>query len=459
MKKRALRSRRRDQKLAARENLRLPPITRALVIENVPINDLRRYQNNPRIHPKSQVDKLARAIDEFGFLIPVLIDSQNKVLAGHARLEAAEKLSLVSVPCIRAGHLTEAQKRTFIILDNRLTEEAKWDFQLLAKEIEFLQDEGIDLTTTGFEIPEIEMIFDAVTSNTSPATDDILPNLAPDNIVTKPGDLWILGDHRLFCGDARRLESFQILLSDEIAQLAFVDPPYNLKIRGHVSGNGRVKHREFAQASGEKTSAQFQKFLEESLGLLAEHSVDGSIHFVCSDWRHLDEMLAAGRRTYRELKSLVVWNKTNAGMGSFYRSQHELIFVWKNGRGKHVNNVELGRHGRNRTNVWTYSGANAFSPDRLDDLAMHPTVKPVAMVADAVRDCSRRGDIVLDSFGGSGTTLIACERTHRKARLIEIDRTYCDQIVRRWQKLTGQNAMHAITGKFFDQTKSRVAGS
>ena len=454
---RALRSRG-GRVLTVPESLR-PHIADPLTIENIPIKNLRRYQNNPRLHPKSQIEKLVRAIDEFGFLIPVLIDNRNNVLAGHARLEAANKLSLPCVPCIRASHLTETQKRTFIILDNRLTEEAEWDFQLLAKEIEFLQDEGIDLATTGFEIAEIEMIFDAVTSNTSPATDDILPNLAPDNIVTKPGDLWILGDHRLFCGDARRLESFQILLSDEIAQLAFVDPPYNVKIRGHVSGNGRVKHREFAQASGEKTSAQFQKFLEESLGLLAEHSVDGSIHFVCSDWRHLDEMLAAGRRTYRELKNLVIWNKTNAGMGSFYRSQHELIFVWKNGRGKHINNVELGRHGRNRTNVWTYSGANAFSPDRLDDLAMHPTVKPVAMVADAVRDCSRRGDIVLDSFGGSGTTLIACERTHRKARLIEIDRTYCDQIVRRWQKLTGQNAMHAITGKFFDQTKSRVAGS
>jgi len=295
MKKRALRSRRRDQKLAARENLRLPPITRALVIENVPINDLRRYQNNPRIHPKSQVDKLARAIDEFGFLIPVLIDSQNKVLAGHARLEAADKLSLVSVPCIRAGHLTEAQKRTFIILDNRLTEEAKWDFQLLAKEIEFLQDEGIDLTTTGFEIPEIEMIFDAVTPSAgSPAIDDVLPSLVPGSVISKTDDLWILGDHRLFCGDARRRESFEKLLSGETAQLAFVDPPYNVKIRGHASGKGRVKHREFVHASGEKTSAQFTKFLEESLGLLAEHSAESSIHFVCSDWRHLEEMLAAG---------------------------------------------------------------------------------------------------------------------------------------------------------------------
>jgi hypothetical protein len=291
------------------ESLR-PPIAAALTIENLPIKDLRRYQNNPRLHPKTQIDKLARAIDEFGFLIPVLIDNQNNILAGHARLEAANKLSLPCVPCIRASHLTETQRRTFIIFDNRLTEEAKWDFRLLAKEIEFLQDEGIDLTTTGFEIPEIEMIFNAAAPNTSsPSAEDILPSLAPGNVVSKPSDLWILGDHRLFCGDARQRESFEVLLPNESAQLVFIDPPFNVKIRGHVSGKGQIKHREFAQASGEKTSAQFQKFLEESLGLLAEHSVDGSIHFVCSDWRHLDEMLAAGRRTYRELKNLVVWNK------------------------------------------------------------------------------------------------------------------------------------------------------
>jgi DNA modification methylase len=454
-KSRSVRSLRRGQKLTASDNLR-PLIASMLAIENVPINDLRRYQNNPRLHPKSQIDKLARAIDEFGFLIPILIDSQNKVLAGHARLEAADKLSLPSVPCIRATHLTEAQKRTFIILDNRLTEEAKWDFQLLAKEIEFLQDEGIDLTTTGFEIPEIEMIFDAVMPNASnTATDDVLPSLAPGNIITRPGDLWILGDHRIFCGDARRRESFDILLSGEVAQLVFIDPPYNVKIRGHVSGKGRIKHREFVHASGEKTSAQFTKFLEESLSLLAEHSSDGAIHFICSDWRHLDEMLAAGRRAYRELKNLVVWNKTNAGMGSFYRSQHELIFVWKNGRGKHINNIELGRHGRNRSNVWTYTGVNAFGRERLDELAMHPTVKPVALVSDAIRDCSRRGDIVLDSFAGSGTTVIACERTQRNGRLIELDPVYCDQIVQRWQKLTGEMALHARTGQPFDKTQSR----
>jgi DNA modification methylase len=294
------------------------------------------------------------------------------------------------------------------------------------------------------------MILDAADPPASNAQDDEVPDLAPHRVITRPNDLWTLGEHRVFCGDARRRESFATLLSGEIAQLIFVDPPYNVKIRGHVSGKGRIKHREFVQASGEKTPAQFMKFLEESFGLLAEHSTDGSIHFVCSDWRHLDEMLFAGRRVYRELKNFVVWHKSNAGMGSFYRSQHELIFVWKHGRGRHLNNIELGKHGRHRSNVWTYAGLNAFGSDRLEELAMHPTVKPVALVADAIRDCSHRGDLVLDSFGGSGTTLIACERTHRKARLIELDPIYCDQIVRRWQKLTGGNAVSAVAGVSFN---------
>jgi DNA modification methylase len=357
----------------------------SLSIEYLAGDDLRPYQNNPRLHPKAQIDKLARAISDFGFLIPILIDDQNTVLAGHARIEAAKILALRKIPCIRASHLTKAQKRTFTILDNRLTEDAAWDFQLLAKEIEFLQNEGIDLTTTGFEIPEIEMILDAADPPASNAQDDEVPDPAPHRVITRPNDLWTLGEHRLFCGDARRRDSFATLLSGEIAQLIFVDPPYNVRIRGHVSGKGRIKHREFVQASGEKTPAQFTKFLEESFGLLAEHATDGSIHFVCSDWRHLDEMLFAGRRVYRELKNFVVWHKSNAGMGSFYRSQHELIFVWKHGRGRHLNNIELGKHGRHRSNVWTYAGSNAFGSDRLGELAMHPTVKPVALVADAIR--------------------------------------------------------------------------
>jgi DNA modification methylase len=436
---------------AAKKPHRFAPT--ALRIELVPVQDLRPSPNNSRLHPRKQIDKLTRAIEEFGFLIPVLIDDRNRVIAGHARIEAAKALGLTEVPCIRTSHLSEAQKRAFTILDHRLAEDSAWDFQVLAKELEFLQAEGIDLETTAFEIPEFETIFAAADIAAKSTEDDEIPDLVPTRAITKPNDLWTLGEHRLFCVNARRPESFAALLGGNRAQLVFVDPPFNVKIRGHVSGKGRIEHREFAEASGEKTPAQFAKFLEDSLCLLAEHSEDGAIHYVCIDWRHLNEMLTAGRRIYRELKNLVVWNKTNAGMGSFYRSQHELIFVWKNGRRKHTNNIQLGKHGRNRSNVWTYAGANTFSSDRLTDLAMHPTVKPVGLVADAVLDCSRRGDLVLDSFGGSGTTLIACEQTKRKARLIEIDPIYCDQTVRRWQKLTGRIAVNAAGVPFNDFEK------
>jgi DNA modification methylase len=354
------------------------------------------------------------------------------------------------VPTLRIGHLSDQDKRAFIIADNRLAEKAGWDPEILAIELQGLIELDFDVGTIGFSIPEVEMILDAASPPANNTADDEIPNVTPNRIITKPNDLWILGEHRLICGDARRRESFTTLLAGKAAQLVFVDPPYNVRIR-EVSGKGRIKHREFVQASGEKTSAQFAKFLEDALGLLAEHSTDGAIHFVCMDWRHQDEMLTAGWRVYRELKNLVVWNKTNSGMGSFYRSQHELIFVWKHGRGKHINNIELGRHGRNRSNVWTYAGTNVFGADRLDEVAMHPTVKPVALVADAIRDRSRRGDLVLDSFGGSGTTLIACERTNRQARLVEVDPIYCDQIVRRWQKLTGRKAVQAVTGVEFDR--------
>jgi DNA modification methylase len=424
-------------------------------VELVQIASLYPSKNNARTHSARQLKQIARSIERFGFNNPVLIDQRNQIIVGHGRVAAAKMLGYKTVPALRIEHLSDAEKRAFIIADNRIAEKAGWDNTTLAIELQALADLGFDIELTGFEIAEVDLILDAASSVSNGPGDDTIPNLVPDRVITKPGDLWILGEHRLFCGDARNRQSFTELLAAERAQLVFLDPPYNVKILGHVSGRGRIKHREFAQASGEKTSAQFTKFLEDSLGLLAEHSVNGAIHFVCSDWRHLDELLAAGRRTYRELKNLVVWNKTNAGMGSFYRSQHELILVWKNGRGKHINNVELGKHGRNRSNVWTYSGVNAFGPDRLDELAMHPTVKPVALVADAIRDCSRRGDVVLDSFGGSGTTLIACDNTHRRARLIEVDPVYCDQTVRRWQKLTNQKAVNAHTGRHFDITKPR----
>jgi len=418
------------------------------------ITELAINPRNARTHPPTQIQEIARSIKRFGFNNPVLIDESNQLIAGHGRVEAAKLLGHKTVPALRLEHMTEEEKRAYIIADNKLAEKAGWAPEILAVEFQALIDLGFDVELTGFDIPEIEMILDAEDQSANNAVDDWIPDPVPNYIFTKANGLWHLGEHRLFCGDARRAESFATLLGGSRAQLVFVDPPFNVKIQGHASGKGRVKHREFAEASGEKTPAQFAKFLEDSFSLLAEHSADGSIHYVCSDWRHLDEMLTAGRRVYRELKNLVVWNKTNAGLGSFYRSQHELVFVWKHGRGKHTNNFELGQHGRHRSNVWTYAGANAFSAERLADLAIHPTVKPVALVADAIRDCSRRGDLVLDSFGGSGTTLIACERTGRKARLIEIDPIYCDQTVRRWQKLTGRNAVNAA-GVPFNDIESR----
>src|SRR5215831_12976300 len=332
----------------------------------VPISDLATNPRNARTHSPRQFQKIAPSIERFGFNNPVLIDECNQIIAGHGRVEAAKLLGRERVPTLRIGHLSDQDKRAFIIADNRLAEKAGWDPEILAIELQGLIELDFDVELTGFSIPEVEMILDAAGPPANNTTDDEIPDVTPNRIISKPNDLWILGEHRLICGDARRRESFTALLSGELVQLAFVDPPYNVPIRGHVSGKGRVKHREFAQASGEKTQAQFTKFLEECLGLLAEHTDDGSIHFVCTDWRHIDEMLTAGKRIYAEFKNLAVWNKTNAGMGSFYRSQHELIFVWKNGRGKHINNIDLGRHGRNRSNVWTYAGANSFGPDRFN---------------------------------------------------------------------------------------------
>jgi DNA modification methylase len=276
-----------------------------------------------------------------------------------------------------------------------------------------------------------------------------MPSPRPGPAVTRPGDLWQIGPHRLICGDATNLETSARLLDGERAQMIFTDPPYNVKIDGHVSGLGAVKHREFAVASGEMSQAEFTAFLERVFANLVLRAADGAIHFVCMDWRHLGEVLAAGHRTFAELKNICVWNKTNGGMGSLYRSQHEMVFVFKSGKAPHINNVELGRHGRYRTNVWTYAGANVFSATREADLAMHPTVKPVALVADAILDCSKRKGIILDAFAGSGTTLVAADRTGRRGYGIELDPIYCDTILKRVADVARVEARLAATGQTF----------
>ncbi len=425
-----------------------------LVIEQLPPSALRPYARNARTHSPKQIAQIAASIREFGFNNPVLIDRHAEILAGHGRVEAARKLGLETVPCVRLEHLDEAQKRAYILADNRLAEKAGWDREILAIELQHLTtiDVDFDVTLTGFEMGEVDLLLGAgqdTEAKADPA--DAVPAVATGVAVTRPGDIWQIGHHRLICGDALAPETYARLLAGERAQMVFTDPPYNVKIDGHVSGLGAAKHREFALASGEMSEDEFTRFLARVFTHLAGHAIDGAIHFVCMDWRHQGEVVAAARGAYSELKNLCVWAKSNGGMGSLYRSQHELVFVFKSGCAPHINNVELGKHGRYRTNVWQYAGANAFGATRDEDLAMHPTVKPVALVADAILDCSKRKGLILDAFGGSGTTLVAAERTGRRGTAIEIDPAYCDVIVRRLAKVCGLAAVLEATGQSFDE--------
>ena len=274
--------------------------------------------------------------------------------------------------------------------------------------------------------------------------DGILTPEAPRRV--EPGDIWRMGPHRLICGDALDSETFRLLMDDETARMVFSDPPYNVPIDGHVGNSGKTKHREFAMASGEMSQDQFTAFLSKAFTNMADVRADGAIHFLCMDWRHMGEMLAAGQGVYTELKNLIVWVKDNGGMGTFYRSRHELIFAYKVGTGPHLNTFELGQHGRYRTNVWQYRGVNKMKPGRMDELALHPTVEPVEMIADAIRDVSGRGDIVLDLFGGSGSTLIAAAKTGRKGYLCELDPIYCDRILARWEAWAKDDAERLVRG-------------
>ena len=411
---------------------------------------LKPQARNARTHSEKQLQQIAASIRQFGFTNPVLVDAEGHIIAGHGRVEAAKLLAMGEVPTICLDHLTEAQKRAYVLADNRLAELAGWDRELLALELGELAalDLDFDIGITGFDTAAVDLLLDEKKPS-KPKKEDEVPEPLEGPPVTQPGDLWCLGPHRLYCGDARDGAAYQRLLDGKRVQMVFTDPPYNVAIDGHVCGNGAIHHREFAMASGEMSEAEFTDFLALVMKNIAHASADGSIHFICMDWRHLREVLAAGRRAYDEFKNLIVWNKDNAGMGSFYRSKHELILVFKNGKGAHINNFGLGEKGRYRTNVWDYPGVNSMKAGRMDELAMHPTVKPTALVADAIRDCSQRKQIVLDAFMGSGTTLIAAEKTGRIAYGLELDPAYIDVAIRRYQAYTGMIATLADTGQTF----------
>ncbi len=419
-------------------------------ITYVELNSLKAYQNNPKDHPQKQVHQIADSIKKFGFNNPILIDENDEIIAGHGRYMAAQQLQMETVPVIRLTHLDETQKRVYRLADNKISENGGWNKELLALEISDLEQIYVDdITITGFEQVEINNLI----TDTAPAPDKKLNKIEfvpEDEIVTQPGDIWQLGRHKIICANSLDEESFARLLSDKRADMVIQDPPYNVKISGHVCGCGNIRHDEFPMASGEMSSEEFTKFLTDNFTLCKKYSNDGAIQYNFMDWRHITEIKTALDSVFGDFINLCVWVKTSGGMGSLYRSQHELCLIFRNGKESHVNNVELGRHGRYRTNVWNYAGVNAFGRHK-GDIKLHPTVKPVEMLYDAILDVSKRGDIVLDTFLGSGSTLIAAHKAHRICRGIEYEPMYIDTTIRRFYELFGTDAVHLATGQTYSE--------
>jgi DNA modification methylase len=430
----------------------------APIVEMLELAALRPYPGNARRHSRTQVRQIARSIEKFGFTNPILVSDDLEILAGHGRVAAARHLRMEKVPVIRLSNLSPAERKAYVLADNKLALNAGWDREVLAIELQGLVDLGVDAELTGFSLGEIEVLFDeAAESSTSEPSEKDADEIPPvgDAAVSRVGDVWRAGRHRLVCGDARDESIYQPILGDEAVDLIFTDPPYNVAIDGHVCGSGRIRHREFVMGVGEISSDQYTAFLEDSLGPAAKRCRDGAIAFICMDWRHIGELLRAGVAIFSELKDVCIWNKSNADMGSFYRSKHELVFVFKKGSAPHVNSFGLGETGRPRTNVWDFPGVSSLGRNRNEELTMHPTVKPTALVAEAIKDCSRRGGVVLDPFGGSGTTLIAAEKTGRSARLIEFDPAYCDTILHRYERVTGKQAVLVATGETLEDVGIR----
>src|SRR5271166_1717313 len=420
-------------------------------VETVALATLKANPRNARTHSKRQIKLIADSLKAFGFLNPLLIDENGMVIAGHGRLAAARRLGLTHAPALRIEHLSDDEKRAYVLADNQLAARAGWDPEILAIELQHLTEivSDFDVTVTGFEMPQIDLLIEG--AKTEKPEDEVLPIDRTGPAVTRTGDLWRLGPHEILCGDALRMPSYAALRDEAVARLVFADPPYNVPVAGFVTSSARLAHREFAMAVGEMSEDAFIAFLRSAMICVSRFSAPGAVQFWCQDWRHQYELLSAARSAGLEQLNTCVWVKDNGGMGGLYRSRHEFVGVFKVPGAPHRNNVELGKHGRNRTNVWNYPGTATFSKaneeGRLNEL--HPTVKPVALIADALLDCSARGDVVLDPFLGSGSTLMAAERTGRICRGIEIDPLYVDVAVRRWRRMTGEAVVHAGTGRDF----------
>lgn len=409
---------------------------------------LRPDVRNARVHSKKQVEQIAASIAENGFVNPILVNPAGFVIAGHGRLRAARHLGLTSVPTITISGLTEAQERRLRIADNKIAMNAAWDTDLLRVELAEIEATGLDLSLTGFSTGEIDLLRELKI--------DVLEKVDPVPLeaVTELFDIWTGDGHRTCCGDLLDRVSLPALMAGQRADMIITDPPYNTSNATHNGGNGRIRHREFQYAHGEMSVDQFTEFLALTEGALAAYSKNGAVAFVFMDHHHADEQIAAGARAFSKRLNIAIFVKSNAGMVSFYRSQHEMVFIYRVGDGPHRNNIELGRHGRNRSNVWPAASVNAFG-SRQGDLELHATVKPTKLIADAIVDVTVRGEIVLDGFLGSGTTLLAATRTNRRAFGLEIDPAYIDVSVTRWMDLTGKEVVLESTGETFSEVKQR----
>lgn len=428
-------------------------INRQLAVDFPRISELKLDPKNARVHSPKQIKQIGNSILRFDFTNPILTDEKGNVIAGHGRIQAAKELGLETIPRIVIPGLTEWERKALAIADNKIALNSAWDPDLLRETIELVLAE-VDLTELGFEVGEIDL---ALSSPSEDPDDDTVPAV-PAAPVTVFGDIWIVGPHRIGNGDARDGAFLRDVLAGAEIATAFHDGPYNVPIDGYVGGKGKgPKHREFAMAVGEMSSAEFIRFNVEAFSPGVAFSRHGAVHYICIDHHHIEDMIAACSQIYGDRLNICIWNKSNAGMGGLYRSKHEFVLVYRVGNVPHRNNVELGRHGRNRTNVWDYPSVNTFAGSRRQDLALHPTVKPVGLVADAIKDVTKRGEVVLDSFLGSGTTLIACDRTGRVCRGIEFDPGYVDVALNRYRAMTGVEPVMAETGETFDSVARRRA--
>jgi hypothetical protein len=425
--------------------------------QSLPIAQIKPYPAHARVHNKRQIEKLKKLIRHFGQVIPIVIDREGVIVDGHAVWQAMRELGSGEIAAIVVSNRTDPEIKALRLALNRIPGDAAWENERLRVELEQLVKLSFDLELTGFDAVEVDHLFEVDVPKLNVAEDGEQIPGPRKPAITGVGDIWTCGRHKIGCGDARKQEFVDKVCGGLAPSMCFVDPPYNLPIAGFVSGKGRVRHQNFIHGVGELTGDQFTTFLAESLAVLQRSASDGAMIFACMDWRHVYEILGAGRQCGLALINLCVWAKTNAGMGSLYRSQHELVCVFKVGTTQHTNNVELGRHGRNRSNLWTYRGLNSFGDDRDKLLASHPTVKPVLMIADAIRDVTRRGEIVLDTFMGSGSTIMAAEETGRVGVAVDLDPLYVDVAIRRWQSRTRRDALHAETGEPFDERAKRLA--